>query len=233
MRSAVFERSTILSTLSLGAVCAALTGAAFDATPATARDRSGPAARDYSIHMIAKIPSLCALRDMSRVIPLFIEHGDEDHLMRGLHDFRIDCNVPYAIDVARIGRIRHGARVIPLSADDHVDYEAKLEVPGVGETVVSTCNDAELRGERGCAGLAGPEDTRQFKPSARARMTLSQRPRPATPVEPADLPAFAGEMDLMNTVVTTGSVVTTSAQLDVDSRDTAPSHFALTLSARF
>lgn len=229
----MFNRVNI--TGGIGAVGAMLIASGFaGSTIATARDQAAGGGRNYSIHILAKIPSICALRDMSRVIRLFEEHDDEDHLVRGLHDFRIDCNVPYAVDVQRIRHHKVRGRVIPLSGDAEVDYGVTLEVPGVAGPVRSHCAGTGMpEGVVGCAGLGGSDDTRQLMPRAKARMVVVRRQKQAVPVVAAsemdEVDGFVPQGSVTQDSATTGSVTTTSAGAPIGQ----PSHLTLSLTARF
>lgn len=194
---------------------------------AHAGDRSSGGGRDYSIHMITKIPSICALRDISRVIKLFEERGDEDHFVRGFNDFRIDCNVPYAMNIRRTAHDRARGRVIPLSDATEVDYGVTLSMPTVGGTPTANCTEAQVRDDaRDCASLGGAGDMRQFMPRAKARMIVVRRPKETVGAPPE---IFAGDFDAMDPVVTSGAATTTSASPGSG----VPGQFTLSLTARF
>ncbi len=89
---------------------------AFDArVPAQADSRAAA----YSIHMLAKIPSRCTLRDVGRFIFLTRDtpYGDSA-VEHGRARFRVECNVPYVLDTStRQNSRRSGARLIPLAAE--------------------------------------------------------------------------------------------------------------------
>lgn len=163
------------------ATAALLCGVAFaaGAQQALANDRSAGGGRDYSIHVIAKIPSICALRGLSRVIKLYghTDDGQDVHPYSGVGDFRIECNVPYALDVARVAHRRVKAWVEPLSAEGTVDFDVRLDVPGVEGPLSAHCTNEDLARSKGCAAIAGAEDMRQPKPRAKGRMTVVSQPR--------------------------------------------------------
>jgi hypothetical protein len=72
----------------------------------------------YSIHMIAKVPSICSLGGLARTITLdgIADDGRGVSSQAGAADFRIRCNVPYALDVGTARDRRPRGRMVPLSA---------------------------------------------------------------------------------------------------------------------
>lgn len=79
---------------------------------------AGARSAAYSIHMLARIPSRCVIRDVSRILILTREDAyGETGPLHGTARFRVECNVPYVLETASIQpRHRPRARLIPLSA---------------------------------------------------------------------------------------------------------------------
>ena len=72
--------------------------------------------RDYSLLVLAHVPSLCAMRDMSvlRALSGTAANGQVRTLMVP-NQYRIICNVPFAVRVGRLQYDEAAARVSPMS----------------------------------------------------------------------------------------------------------------------
>lgn len=107
--------------LTVAAVCAT-------ATLSHAASRSA----GYSIHMLAKVPTLCALRDLSHIVILTrdTEYGERivDH---GRARFRVDCNVPYHLEIGhRATRWIRRGYLVPAAATLDADEMPALATSG-------------------------------------------------------------------------------------------------------
>ena len=83
--------------------------------------------RDYNILILAHVPSLCAMRDMR---PINLSGAADDGARLGTSwrpsQFRIVCNVPFAVRVEGIQHHKAGTQVSPLSRATPAPLEVLL-----------------------------------------------------------------------------------------------------------
>lgn len=212
--------------------CAAISAAVVaDTAPATSRDGRYGSTLDHSIHILARIPSLCALRDMSRVIKLFVVehdgvHGEVESMLVGTGSFRIECNVPYAVDVHRRTwrtAVRR-ARVVPLAATG-ADYDVAVDMPGSSGPLHSYCGQADLGAGADCTPTAGSDN--RALPRASGRLTILARDVGAPPAA-----AAAGSGDAGADYAIPAGMRTPAGLPAAPVRSAPVEHLTLTLTAR-
>jgi len=105
------------------------------------------AARDYSLHMIARVAPGCSA---SSTVPGPVVTRIEDGVEIALHDggrFRVVCNVPYAVDFARSKRRAHAVKALAIAdAEPVVDLVVSGQAP-----------DGRLDGRCAQGGAGEPE----------------------------------------------------------------------------
>ncbi len=81
--------------------------------------------RDYSVLVIAHVPSLCAMRAV-RAIGLSGATDGGAAIVMAPDEFRIICNVPFAVRVGGLQHRKGGGRVSPLSQARPAPIEVSL-----------------------------------------------------------------------------------------------------------
>lgn len=83
--------------------------------------------RDYNILVLAHVPSLCAMRDVRPVsLSAAAEDGATLRTLEAPKQFRIVCNVPFAVRVGGLQHHKAGTRVSPLSEATPPPLEVSL-----------------------------------------------------------------------------------------------------------
>jgi hypothetical protein len=142
-------------------------------------------AASYSIHMLAKILPRCTMRNTDRFIRLTRETADGEEIVdRGRARFRVECNIPYAIEVGhKATRWVARGRTIPTAT---LSQEARLP-----NSLTTHDTDGQLScrlqhrdTEQPCA-TTGSDTTRPVLPRAEGQIDIQQTERIPTTNESA------------------------------------------------
>ncbi len=150
--------------------CLGFVGVSALAAGALPRDALG---RDYSLHMLAHVPKVCALTSVGPNIRLARE-GERPRLM-GSGSFRISCNVNYALSFSRVGP---RAAVTAIAQGDTVsDGGADLiltlsthDVDGTALEAACALPEPDVGGV--CDAVSGPDDVRMPRPRGVGRLQV-------------------------------------------------------------
>lgn len=114
------------------------------------------AARDYSLHMIARVAPGCSA---SSTVPGPVVTRIEDGVEIALHDggrFRVVCNVPYAVDFARSKRRVHAVKALAI-ADAEPAFDMLVSAPAPDGWLVGRCAHSRAgEPEHICEAPGGP-----------------------------------------------------------------------------
>ena len=121
-------------------------------------------ARDYSLHISAHVPKVCATRALASQV----EADAAEHDIHGT--IRISCNVNYALSFSRVGS-RYSVSPVANLGDD---FSLSFVTQGIdGTAIEATCATGDLRSGAICEAVSAPQDARIAKPRAIARLRLA------------------------------------------------------------